>query len=271
AVTLIVGTADYTINIGDFALNGIALGTFGSIILYQVFRLIPGSMDEDPGATPASAGLDDEYGGAAAGPGVRWNEEERFVSQRRERSGRQERGTRDSRREQRLAPQREETFRYDEVDMDDSEATRSRQPPRRPQQRPQPARREPADEFGFGEPPETPPTRRGQQPAQGQRRPRPQEDSRRASSQPFQESGGYVVDDPDAMPRDVRSPRPSRRQEPRESAPVREDIDDFGFDAPMPLPQPPQPPRARRGSPPPQDRRRPRPEGDKEPPRRGGR
>jgi uracil-xanthine permease len=37
AVTLIVGAADYTIVIGQFALNGIALGTFGAIVLYQLF------------------------------------------------------------------------------------------------------------------------------------------------------------------------------------------------------------------------------------------
>ncbi len=56
AITLLVGTADLTMNIGDFALNGIALGTFGSIILYQVFGRLPGAYDDDPGATPASAG-----------------------------------------------------------------------------------------------------------------------------------------------------------------------------------------------------------------------
>lgn len=37
AVTLVVGAADYTLHLGDFALNGIALGTFGAIILYQIF------------------------------------------------------------------------------------------------------------------------------------------------------------------------------------------------------------------------------------------
>src|SRR5699024_9442571 len=33
AVTLIVGTADFSLQFGDFSLNGIALGTFGAIIL----------------------------------------------------------------------------------------------------------------------------------------------------------------------------------------------------------------------------------------------
>ena len=56
AVTLLVGTADLTLTIGDFAMNGIALGTFGSIILYQIFGRLPGATDDDPGATPASAG-----------------------------------------------------------------------------------------------------------------------------------------------------------------------------------------------------------------------
>ena len=36
AVTIIVGTADYTIHLGEFTMGGIALGTFGIIILYQV-------------------------------------------------------------------------------------------------------------------------------------------------------------------------------------------------------------------------------------------
>ncbi|MEA2525327.1 MAG: putative pyrimidine permease RutG [Thermomicrobiales bacterium] len=43
AVTLIVGAADYTIHFGDFELGGIALGTFGAIILYQIFKHAPGS------------------------------------------------------------------------------------------------------------------------------------------------------------------------------------------------------------------------------------
>lgn len=52
AVTLIVGTGDYALHFGDFAFNGIALGTFGSIILYQLFRLAPGAATDDA-ATPA--------------------------------------------------------------------------------------------------------------------------------------------------------------------------------------------------------------------------
>ena len=41
AVTLIVGAADYSLRFGDFELNGIALGTFGAIILYQLFQHAP--------------------------------------------------------------------------------------------------------------------------------------------------------------------------------------------------------------------------------------
>ena len=37
AVTLIIGAANYTVHLGDFALEGIALGTFGAIFLYQLF------------------------------------------------------------------------------------------------------------------------------------------------------------------------------------------------------------------------------------------
>jgi len=37
AVTIIVGTADYTVHFGDFAMGGIALATFGIIILNQLF------------------------------------------------------------------------------------------------------------------------------------------------------------------------------------------------------------------------------------------
>jgi xanthine/uracil permease len=41
AVTLIAGAADYTVHFGDFELGGIALGTFGAIILYQIFQHAP--------------------------------------------------------------------------------------------------------------------------------------------------------------------------------------------------------------------------------------
>ena len=44
AVTLIIGAADYTVVLGGFTLNGITLGTFAAIVLYQVFR---GAPDQD--------------------------------------------------------------------------------------------------------------------------------------------------------------------------------------------------------------------------------
>jgi len=45
AVVLIVGAADYTLRLGDFELGGIGLGTFGAVVLYQVFKHARG----DPG------------------------------------------------------------------------------------------------------------------------------------------------------------------------------------------------------------------------------
>jgi xanthine/uracil permease len=55
AVTLIIGAADYTIRLGDFSLNGIALGTFGAIILYQIFnRPIARRPFEEPGPPQAT-------------------------------------------------------------------------------------------------------------------------------------------------------------------------------------------------------------------------
>ena len=41
AVTLIIGAANYTLRFGDFELGGIALGTFGAIILYAIFNRAP--------------------------------------------------------------------------------------------------------------------------------------------------------------------------------------------------------------------------------------
>jgi uracil-xanthine permease len=39
AVALIVGTANYTLNWGDYSFAGIALGTFAAIVIYQVLRM----------------------------------------------------------------------------------------------------------------------------------------------------------------------------------------------------------------------------------------
>ena len=52
AVTLIIGAGDYTLHIGDFALNGIALGTFSAIVLYQIFGRAQGT---DAPVAPADA------------------------------------------------------------------------------------------------------------------------------------------------------------------------------------------------------------------------
>ena len=41
AVVLIIGAADYTLTLGGFAMNGITLGTFAAIILYQLFKGAP--------------------------------------------------------------------------------------------------------------------------------------------------------------------------------------------------------------------------------------
>jgi len=45
AVTLIIGAADYTLTIGGFTMNGITLGTFAAIVLYQLFRGAPETDD----------------------------------------------------------------------------------------------------------------------------------------------------------------------------------------------------------------------------------
>jgi uracil-xanthine permease len=258
SVTLIVGTADYTIFIGDFALNGIALGTFGSIILYQIFQLVPGALEEDPGATPASAGLDVEYGGAAAGPGVRWGEEQRFEAERPQRAPRPTREPRESRPERRPAPRPEFAEELEGFDVDEPEVTRPRQQPGR---RPQPPRRAaapPVDDFGFGEPVERP-SRVPQPP----RRPRPEQPSRRSAPAFDQGPEDVVIDDPAAMPRSPRAGQEPRRPRPE---PVREEHEAFGFDEPMPVPQQPRPPRVQRRPRPQQPTRRPAPDFDDEPP-----
>jgi xanthine/uracil permease len=38
APALIIGTADITLKVGDIAFGGIALGTFGAVVAYQVLR-----------------------------------------------------------------------------------------------------------------------------------------------------------------------------------------------------------------------------------------
>jgi uracil-xanthine permease len=46
AVALIVGTADYTLNWGDYSFAGIALGTLAAIVIYQVLRLFQPEIPE---------------------------------------------------------------------------------------------------------------------------------------------------------------------------------------------------------------------------------
>jgi putative pyrimidine permease RutG len=68
AVTLIVGAADYTLRIGDFELGGIALGTFGAIVLHQLFRHAPVQRDfELIGDEPAAGSGEAAERGARPG------------------------------------------------------------------------------------------------------------------------------------------------------------------------------------------------------------
>lgn len=226
SVTLIVGASDLTLTLGNFDLNGIALGTFGSIILYQIFRHAPGAVDEDPGATPASAGepdLDD----------VDFIDRERRGSR-----GRRQQPTRERMALQQRPPQPEEPPRrrppgpreervLEPSDFEESQSRPQRRPApqdrdswppaRRPQsRRPQegqapPSRREGSDrpERGTGrmyddEPQMPPPPMIPPPPTRRQRRP--------TSGTQYDDIGGeeIVIDDPSAMPRG-RSMRPSRR------------------------------------------------------------
>jgi uracil-xanthine permease len=72
AVALIVGTANYTLNWGDYSFAGIALGTLAAIVIYQVLRLFqpeipaPDTAIGDSLATPLAATPDPR--GSAATP-----------------------------------------------------------------------------------------------------------------------------------------------------------------------------------------------------------
>jgi uracil-xanthine permease len=61
AVVVIVGAADYTVSIGDFTIGGIGLGTFGAIVLYQVFKDAAGGVEVDSrtDARPTDSRSDD--------------------------------------------------------------------------------------------------------------------------------------------------------------------------------------------------------------------
>jgi uracil-xanthine permease len=64
AVALIVGTANYTLNWGDYSFGGIALGTIGAIVIYQVLRFFQPELPErgttvgDTVATPLATAPD---------------------------------------------------------------------------------------------------------------------------------------------------------------------------------------------------------------------
>jgi xanthine/uracil permease len=57
AVVIIVGAADYTLRLGRIELGGIGLGTFGAIVLYQIFRHAGGGFAAED-ALPAGAVAD---------------------------------------------------------------------------------------------------------------------------------------------------------------------------------------------------------------------
>jgi uracil-xanthine permease len=76
AVALIVGAANYTLSWGDLEFNGIALGSFGAIVIYQVLRALggvpgtPGELGEGAIASPAGGVAPAGPTGPAAGSGV---------------------------------------------------------------------------------------------------------------------------------------------------------------------------------------------------------
>ena len=54
AVSIIIGAANYTVHFGNFTFEGITLGTFGAIILYQIFRIAdPGAETPVPNQPPS--------------------------------------------------------------------------------------------------------------------------------------------------------------------------------------------------------------------------
>lgn len=205
AIVLLVGTADLTLHIGNFALNGIALGTFGAIILYQVFSRIPGALSDDL--------IDD---GGDSGPrdgGIRARRSQYRPTperepRRRERTGqRQER--RPARREQPVMPPLDDLEMEGEADVFggySDQAPPEKYPPR--EQRPQgrPARRQPASR----------PDDRRQRPARPQR---PMQDR----GEGLDETGMPIpqMPQPPTIRRNAGRPQPEPEME--------EWDDDFGF------------------------------------------
>ena len=79
AVSLIVGAADYTLHFGDFALAGIGIGTFGAIILYQIFKalgytdaVLPADAEPDAYGDRRASSRGGSGGGRGARGGSGW-------------------------------------------------------------------------------------------------------------------------------------------------------------------------------------------------------
>jgi hypothetical protein len=76
AVALIVGAANYTLTWGDLEFNGIALGSFGAIVIFQVLRAlggVPGTgadLGEGAIASPAGGVAPAAPAAPAGDPGV---------------------------------------------------------------------------------------------------------------------------------------------------------------------------------------------------------
>jgi putative pyrimidine permease RutG len=261
AVTLIVGTADYTLSIGNFDLNGIALGTFGAIILYQIFRHAPGAMDDDPGATPASAGEPDLSD-------VDFNGQRSRRGRERGRPSRDPRGTRVEQQRPRARQPRPDIY-DEEWAEDDIEVRRParrpaprpepqqqqgerfvEEPPRRRPARPASERQAPLDQrpparrqgtAGFEDEPRMPPPPRIPPPPT--RRPQ-QRPARHDEPQQFDEVDEIFIDDPSAMPRAPRSggeyefrrEQPRRRPQGGRPRPQDEWDDDYGYEDESPSP-----------------------------------
>lgn len=61
AVAIIVGAANYTVHFGNFTFEGITLGTFGAIILYQIFKLADPRAEMPVSDTPPTGPSNREY------------------------------------------------------------------------------------------------------------------------------------------------------------------------------------------------------------------
>jgi putative pyrimidine permease RutG len=248
AVTLIVGTADYTVSIGNFDLNGIALGTFGSIILYQLFRFAPGALDEDPGATPASAGEPNVggYGYDDVAPSGRGGGRPRPGGRVRE-----------PRQQQRTPRAPEPRLRQPRPELYEDEWPDEREP-QRPARRPAPQQQPVPQERYRQEQPQRP---AGERPAPASRQRQRQEPRPQPTRQDT--GGAAAYDDAPQMPPPPRIPPPPSRRQQRPAVAPEPQFDDAGeviIDDPNSLPrtsrageydfipEEPRQPQSRRGS-----------------------